>query len=338
VLATDKQFYVIGWDGHTENQFKQLHSVKIEANNSKFRFSDTWIAPVGYDVYGTIEKKMHLAEAVWKNYNQSSDKFRFWCDFAFQKDYGLVPLFAQITGSEILKPNRSTARLDFYSFTMDDKDALLDFGSESLRFDLNNPTLKTRLNDAGIKIWKVLLARRGPTFVREILMNPDTGETFTHSTFLEVKDSELSISYPFFVSNNFNWLVWPKAGQPVTWRGVQIQYPYAAEGNYFIPDLMPKLQQSGQSSFVYFKIYNVSPELKDPPIRFRLLDTHNAPTDIDQFGLMQEPRPLEQQGQELVWKIVSLPKVASGEYRFKVEIGDNSRKTIVSRGIEVHVQ
>jgi len=169
-------------------------------------------------------------------------------------------------------------------------------------------------------------------------MNPETGETHTHSAFLDVKDSGLTLSYPFFLSNNYNWIVWPKAGQTLSWRGAEIQYPYAAAGNYFIPDLMPNLVQNGESSFVYFKIYNVSPELKDPPIRFRLLDANNAHTDIDQFGLMQEPRSLEQQGQELVWKIVSLPKVASGEYRFKVEIGDNSRKTIVSRGIEVHVQ
>src|SRR5262249_13958733 len=115
-------------------------------------------------------------------------------------------------------------------------------------------------------------------------------------------------------------------------RGIDINYPYKTGDNlFFFPDLSPQIKKTDKGQIVYFKIYNILPESKNPPIRLELQNSDGKPAEIQQFGLLQRPNNLEHGGLELVWKLLALPDVPPGSYHLRVDISDTTRNTRVSR-------
>jgi hypothetical protein len=202
--------------------------------------------------------------------------------------------------------------------------------------DLQDEKVKQQLAKAGYKIWNLLWAKHGTVNVRWIMTNSLTGETVTHTERLEIPDSDLTLSKPFFPAVNFDWLVWPKLQASQSRRGYQIQYPYRIGADFFLPELTPKIKKE-RAPVCYFKIYNLLPESKNPPIAFALVDEKGQMAQISQFGLKQEPKFLEHGGMETFWKIVALPNVTPGSYRFRVDMTDTVRRKEVIRDVTLDV-
>jgi hypothetical protein len=115
---------------------------------------------------------------------------------------------------------------------------------------------------------------------------------------------------------------------------VTLRYPYRISTDYFFPDLAPAMKTSANQGVVYFRIYNILPESKNPVVKFQLMDARGGVVEIQDFHLIRKPTDLEHSGLELFWNVNSLPAVQPGSYRIKIGILDPVRKQVVVREVE----
>lgn len=337
-VSLDHVFYVVGWNDEEIRAISELCSVKLEtAGEKKLSVTEKWLAPKPFAEYTVPERKAHIAQAIYKDYNQPSAGQRFWADFYFDEDLSKIPCFAQISGSEILKGGKPEFALEFYGFALSDE-SVVDFFSVPMKLDLQNSKLKESLSKSGMKTWNVLFGNGAEFMIRFIVINSQTGETITQSRTVQMNQSELTMTYPFFPSSNFQWTVWPKPDEKQQRRGMKITYPYTAGPNLFFPDLSPSLGKDGKEHVVYFKIYNMLPESKNPSVALDLTDQAGKSSKIDQFALMQQPTYLEHGGMELFWRLLSVPNVPPGLYQLQVNVSDKIAGKEVLRTLPLEVK
>jgi VWFA-related protein len=338
ILNVDKKYVIIGFDGKTEREFKKAHDLKITAAGSDVPTSG-WVSPRPFANYTQVERRIHLSEAVYKNYDQPIGGEKFWADVVFEHGQPHIPVFAQLPGTGLIKKDIDNLALEFYSFLVNADGTIVDFAAIPVRMDLKNKQLRERLNQSGIKVWSQLLGNPGQATVRCVLVDSTFGDTITFTNPLEIQSAELTTSYPFFPATNLQWLVWPKPQDQQSKRGVQLRYPYEmGSEQMFFPDLTPSLKKDESGQVVYFKIYNKPAGAKNPPIKLQLQDQSGKSTEIDQFALMQNPKDIEQGGMELFWKLQAIPDVPPGTYQFKVNIKDMTKNKEVVRTIPMLVQ
>jgi hypothetical protein len=338
ILSADSKFMVIGFDGKTEKEYKKAHELKVTVAGRDIPVAG-WVAPHAYPQFKPMERQLHVSQATYKNYLAPTNGERFWADFTLQQGQAHVPVFAQLSGSELIKKDIPELALEFYSFLIDEQGTIVDFAAIPVRMDLKNKQLRDRLTDAGVKVWNQLLATQGPAKVRCVLIDSVFGDTTTYTSPMEIQSADLTTTYPFFPSTNMNWVIWPKPSDSQSKRGVQLQYPYSMGADQmFFPDLTPSLKKGESGQVVYFKIYNKPAGGKNPPIHLQLLDQSGKSTEIEQFALMQKPKDLEQGGMELFWKLQAIPDVPPGTYQFRVNIKDSAKNKDVVRTIPMLIQ
>jgi hypothetical protein len=339
ILTQDLKYYAIGFDGRNEKEFKKAHDLKLTAAGRDLPAASSWVAPKMFSQYSQLDRRFHVSEALYKNYEAPTIGENFWADFVYQQGTPRVPTFAQLNGTNLIKKDVNELILEFHSFVVDSEGSIIDFTTVPVRLDMKNKQLRERVEKAGLKIWGMLLAHQGTGNIRWILVDPQFGDTTTRTAPIEIKGAELTTSYPFFPSENFDWIIWPKPQDSQSKRGVVMQYPYSmGSEQMFFPDLTPTIQKAKAGQVVYFKIYNKSPQAKNPPIKLELLDQSGKAVEIEQFALLQKPRDLEQGGMELFWKLQALPDVPPGNYQFKVNIRDTSTNKEVIRIIPTLIQ
>ncbi|MCI0416788.1 hypothetical protein L0222_28810, partial [bacterium] len=338
ILSVDKKFLVIGFEGKTEKEFKKAHDLKVAVAGQNIPV-EGWVSPHSFPQFGALERQFHVSQAMYKNYQQPEASERFWADFTFQQGQARVPVFAQLSGTELIKKDIPELALEFYSFLMDEQGTIVDFAAIPVRMDLKNKQLRERLNESGVKVWSELLATQGRAKVRCVLVDSVFGDTITFTSPMEIQSADLTTTYPFFPATNLQWVVWPKPADNQSKRGVQLQYPYSmGTDQMFFPDLSPSLKKAESGQVVYFKIYNKPAGAKNPPIKLQLLDQTGKSTEIEQFALMQKPKDLEQGGMELFWKLQAIPDVPPGTYQFRVNIKDMAKNKEVVRTIPMLIQ
>jgi hypothetical protein len=338
ILEKDKKYLVIGFDARTEKEFRKAHDLKISIAGNDVPNAG-WVAPRPYSQYTLSERRLNLSEAVYKNYDPPKASERFWSDVVFQEGHPRVPVFAQLSGIELVKKDIDNLALEFYTFLLDANGTIVDFSTIPVRLDLKNKQLRERLNQSGVKVWGQLLGNPGPGTVRYVLVDSTFGDTITFTNQMEIQGADLTTSYPFFPATNLQWLVWPKPQDGQSKRGIRLQYPYSmGPDQLFFPDLAPSLKKAETGQVVYFKIYNKPQGSKNPPITLQLQDQNGKSTEIDQFALMQKPKDLEHGGMELFWKLQAIPDVPPGTYQFKVNIKDMAKNKEVVRTIPMLIQ
>ena len=338
ILNVDKKYWVIGFEGKTEREFKKAHDLKITSAGRDIP-TVGWVAPRPFANYTQVERRLHLSEAVYKNYDAPAGGEKFWSDVVFQQGQPRVPVFAQLPGTGLIKKDIDNLALEFYSFLVNADGAIVDFAAIPVRMDLKNKQLRERLNQSGVKVWSQLLGNPGSATVRCVLVDSTFGDTITFTNPIDIQSADLTTSYPFFPATNLQWLVWPKPQDGQSKRGVQLQYPYEmGSDQMFFPDLTPSLKKAESGQVIYFKIYNKPAGAKNPPIKLQLQDQSGKSTEIEQFALMQNPKDLEQGGMELFWKLQAIPDVPPGTYQFKVNIKDMTKNKEVVRTIPMLVQ
>ncbi len=338
ILNVDKKYWVIGFDGKTEREFKKAHDLKITSAGRDIP-TVGWVAPRPFANYTQVERRLHLSEAIYKNYDSPAGGEKFWSDVVFQQGQPRVPVFAQLPGTGLIKKDIDNLALEFYSFLVNADGVIVDFAAIPVRMDLKNKQLRERLSQSGVKVWSQLLGNPGPATVRCVLVDSTFGDTITFTNPIDIQNADLTTSYPFFPATNLQWLVWPKPQDGQSKRGVQLQYPYEmGSDQMFFPDLTPSLKKAESGQVIYFKIYNKPAGAKNPPITLQLQDQSGKSTEIEQFALMQNPKDLEQGGLELFWKLQAIPDVPPGTYQFKVNIKDMTKNKEVVRTIPMLVQ
>ena len=146
ILSVDSKFMIIGFDGKTEKEFKKAHDLKIAVAGRDIPVAG-WVAPHAYPQYKPIERQLHVSQAIYKNYLAPTNGERFWSDFTFQQGQARVPVFAQLSGTELIKKDIPELALEFYSFLIDEHGTIVDFAAIPVRMDLKNKQLRERLTD-----------------------------------------------------------------------------------------------------------------------------------------------------------------------------------------------
>lgn len=334
VLAAEQKFYVVQWQDTKRKDWKALTSLKISAGARKISAQEKWLVTRPPAEQTPEEKRMHLAESVYKDFRPAPPEYRFWVDFAYEEGKSKIPSFIQIPGNDLLKNGQESLKLEFYCYILRGDGTVLDAGSAPVELDLSNGNLRERISASGLKVWSLMLADEQPLTVRFIIINSGTGETITSSQYVGVKGAGLTMSNPFVPATDFNWIVWPKPQEEVTRRGVQIRYPYRVGSDLFFPDLAPVMKSGPNAGVIYFRLYNILPESKNPAVKFHLLDAKGQSVEIQDFHLMQKPKDLEHSGMELFWDLTSLPAVQPGPYRIKIGVMDPLRKQVVVREVQ----
>lgn len=337
ILGLDSKFYVIGFEGRREKQFRDLHSLKIESGQKVLNPSGSYVPPRSFDQYTPLEKRLHVSQAQYENFGAVVAGQKFWADFSFQQG-PRITTFSQLPGQAILKQDVDQFAMEAYGFFLDKAGNVIDFSAVPVRFDLKNKQLRERLNKAGLRVWSIVMGQKGPGTIRWVLVDSQFGDTTTWSLPVDFQDSQLTTTFPFIPSTNFDWVVWPKPQDSQTRRGVQLQYPYALGQDLFFPELNPDIRKDDKDKVIYFKIYNRLPESKNPPIHMFLVDSSGKQTEIQQFALMQKPKELEQGGMELFWKLVAMPDVPPGSYLLQVNIRDAINKKDVIREMPLEIK
>jgi hypothetical protein len=337
VLATDRNYYVIDWQPNLSS-LKHLNAVNLEVSGRKISSPLKWLAPKPYVEFTPLEKKIRLASAIYTDYGKDTGA-HFWTDFLLEDGVSKIVSFIQLDGAEILK-NRTAEDLDSYElvdFAVNQDESITDFSTNIVELDLKNKKLVERLTKSGIKAWSVLLGNQETSTVRSVVIHTQTGEVLSRSVPVNINDSELTMSYPFFPALNFDWIVWPKPDENHTRREISVGFPYKFEQDYFFPDLSPSLKKTDVGRVFYVKFYNMLPESKNPPISLFLVDQNGESIEIQQFGLMKKPNHVGHGGMELFWKLQAIPDVTPGTYNLKVNIRDTLSNKIVSREFPVQI-
>lgn len=333
ILAGEQQFYVVHWEDAKRKDWKALSSVKVSAGSQKITAPAKWLVPRHPSEQSPEEKRLHVAETVYKDFQETPADCRFWSDLVYDDTNSKVPAFVQLPGSFLQKYGQSVLKMEFYAYLLGLDGEIVDSASTQVELDLSKKELRDRITSSGLKMWNVLIGKPKPMAVRFVIINPDTEEAFTNTMFLDVKDAGLAMSNPFIPATDFNWVLWPKPQETFNRRGVELQYPYHMGANYFFPDLSPVLKASSKSGVVYFRLYNVLPESKNPAVKFQLTDEKGKSVEIQDFHLLQKPNTVEHSGMELFWALATLPQVQPGSYRIKIGILDPIRKQFVIREI-----
>jgi hypothetical protein len=329
---------VVGWNqSERQEGFYEVQPIELRASTGALEAPSRWLAPKALADYTVLEKRIRLSQAVYKNLG-TSDSYRFWSDIIFDDGFNRVSSFTQIPGESVLKHKSQKLELVFYGFIAEENGALLDFSTTPISLDLTNQKLIERLRKSGLKIWNVLFAAQQPVNVRTIVWNNLTGEVITHSSMLDFDRSQFFLTNPFFPTSNFDWIFWPAPDQPQSRRGKEILYPYQIGPDIFIPELRPRLQPSEKGKVIYFKMYNFTPGEKYPAVKLRVVADNGSSTEIEKFGLLQQPRLLQGGGLEVFWTIESLPQLATGKYRFQVDVTDPSQGKSVIRDVLTAVE
>jgi hypothetical protein len=328
VLNTDRFYYIAGWeDVATE---KALCSIHFSSHNRKIETTGKWLAPKNHTDYSVEEKRAKIAEAIFKDYKKADPSHQFWADFYFEGGLNKVPMFVQISGDYLLRTKSDSRKLEIYNFVIDADQSIVDLQSSVIELDLKNKKLRERIENAGLKVWHVLLGSTKPMEVRWVILDDQSGEIFTHSEVLDVKENQMTMSRPFMPSTDMRWVIWPKPDETISHRGVDIRYPYTSANGFFFPDLSPQINLVEKNRVVYFRLYNLLPESTNPPVHFHLMDSQGNSSEITQFQLLQKPGMLQHQGIELFWIVNAFPNVQPGTYRFRVDVQDPAGKGEIS--------
>lgn len=336
-LSSDQTYYVIEWVPNLA-ELKHLNAVRIEAPNNNLSSSEKWLARKQYPEYSPVEKETHIAVSMYTNYNSDGGKESFWNDFVFEDGISKIVSFVQMDGSQVLQHKAAkNATYELFGFSVDQDQSVVDFSSNTLELDLSNKNLAERLGKSGIKVWNVLLGDKNTESVRCVLVHSETGDTISRSVPMQISESDLTMSSPFFPALSFDWVLWPKPDQDQAKRGIPVHFPYRVDQNFFFPDLTPRVKKTEKDRVFYVKFYNILPESKNPPISIFLVDSAGKSIEISQFALMRKPNQLDHGGMELFWKLQALPDVAPGTYQLKVQIRDTIRNKVVERQVPIEI-
>lgn len=332
ILQSDQSFYAVGWDAQPQKDFHELQEIELKAKSERVDTPPRWLNPKSLADYTVLEKKMRLAQAVYKTFG-TPGSYRFWSDIILDDGFNRVATFTQVPGKQLLELKAQKLDLVFYGFTLDEEGTLLDYSTTPITLDLTNPKLIERLQKSGLKIWSVLFVAEKPVTVRTVVWNNVTGDTITHSGIVDFDLTQLLVTTPFFPSSNFDWILWPAPDQVQNRRGKEILYPYKVGVDLFAPELFPRLQPQEKGKVVYFKLYNFTRGEKYPAVRLKLIAENGNSTEIQKFSLLQQPRAIPRGGVEVFWTIDSIPGLNKGNYRFQVNVTDEAQGKSVIRDV-----
>jgi VWFA-related protein len=242
--------------------------------------------------------------------------------FAAESRSAQVPFIVEIPGGPLLAGDSGAeGRVQIFTYATGADGSLADYLTQEIALDL--PRVRASLVAGGIKFYGTLFLTPGDFTIRTLVQNGSTGIAAVTATPLHVGqvpgDAPLVLP-PFFRATSGRWMMVKAIPRPDA-PGQAAEYPFAIQGESFIPAALPTLE-TGTAAQVLVLTYNF-----DGGGRIEPLQVHPQIEDAD-----GKPRSVEVQivrrsdreragGRALVlsFKPDTLP---AGRYVLRVRVSD----------------
>jgi VWFA-related protein len=312
-------------------EFHEL-KVKVNAPTSKVVCRAGYYEPKPYKNLSAYEKTLASGDLLTGGGGPSQlNLHMITAPFAAGARVAQVPVILEIAGKPLLESGGAAAsQLQIYAYANDSSGTLTDYLTQELSLDLNK--LKPRLEAGGIKFYGTLFLPPGNYAVRVLAREALTGRAGLVASNLVVPampGGDPVVLPPFFqdAAGPNSWIMVkanPKLNNLVTG---EIEYPFAIQGDSFIPAARPMLQ-AGAPAQVAVMTFNLGALDKPEPLQLmtEVLGSDGKPRKVDVQVVRRSDK--ERDGARAFLVSFKPDGLEPGPYLLKVRASDRvSRRT-----------
>jgi VWFA-related protein len=303
--------------------------VKVKASGAKVVARAGYYEPKPYAALSSMERILEAGDAITGGPRQDSfSTVVLTAPFPSGGPLSQVPVILEIPGKPLLAGDTGKeTKIQIFAYATDTAGTLTDYLTQELSLDIAK--VRPNLEAGGIKFFGTLALPPGEYTVRTLVRNSSSGHSAVTTTSLhinEVPGVAAVVLPPFFREPAGRWIMVkanPRADSPTR----TAEYPFALEGESFIPSALPTLE-SGSTADVVVTTFNLGGGSKLEP-----LQVHSEITGPDGKTRPVEVQVVKRSDRErtggrallLSFKPEGLP---AGRYVLKVRVSDRvSRKS-----------
>jgi VWFA-related protein len=312
-------------------EFHEL-KVKVNAPTSKIVCRSGYYEPKLYKNLSPIEKALASGDLLTGGGGPSQlNLHMITAPFAAGAKVAQVPVVLEIAGKSLLESGGAvSSQLQIYAYASDSNGTLTDYLTQELSLDLNK--LKARLEAGGIKFYGTLFLPPGTYAVRVLAREALTGRSAVVSSNLlvpAVPGGEPVVLPPFFhdAAGPNSWIMVKANPKPNSLVAGELEYPFAIQGDSFIPAAKPVLQ-TGSPAQVAVMTFNLGAADKPEPLQLmtEVLGSDGKPRKVDVHVLRRSDK--ERDGARAFLVSFKPDGLEPGPYLLKVRASDRmSRRT-----------
>jgi VWFA-related protein len=303
--------------------------VKVKAPGAKVVARAGYYEPRPFAALSPMERMLGAGDALTGGPRQDSfPTVALAAPFPSGGPLSQVPVILEIPGKLLLAGDTGAqSRVQIYAYATDTSGTLTDYLTQELSLDLSK--VRASLESGGIKFYGTLSLPPGEYSVRTLVRNGTSGHSAVTATSVKVNEVPgvaAVVLPPFFREPPGKWLMVkapPRADSPTR----TAEYPFALEGESFVPAALPTLD-SGSAADVVVATYNFAGKDKLEPLQVSSEimgpDGKARPVDV-QIVKRSDSERSGGRALLLTFKPEGLP---AGRYILKVRVSDRvSRKS-----------
>jgi VWFA-related protein len=303
--------------------------VKVKSSGAKVVARAGYYEPRPYAALSPLERVLEAGDAITGG--SRSDSFptvALTAPFPSGGPISQVPVVIEIPGKPLLEGDASSqASLQVFAYATDANGTLTDYLTQQMSLDLAK--VKSQLESGGIKFYGTLSLPPGEYTVRTLVRNGNSGRSSVTATRLQVNQVPgvaAVVLPPFFREPAGRWIMVkapPRPDAPTR----AAEYPFALEGESYIPSAMPTID-SGATADVVVATYNFGGAEKPEPLQIYSEitgpDGKSRPVEVQVVKRSDK----ERSGGRAMLLSFKPEGLAAGHYVLKVRISDRvSRKS-----------
>jgi len=312
-------------------EFHEL-KVKVSAPTSKIVYRAGYYEPKPYKSLSAYEKQLASGDLLTGGGGPSQlGLHMITAPFAAGAKVAQVPVVLEIAGKSLLDSGgAATSQLEIYAYASDSNGTLTDYLTQKLELPLDK--LKARLETSGIKFYGTLFLSPGNYTVRVLARETLTGRAGLLSSNLvvpAVPGGDPLVLPPFFhdAAGPNSWIMVKANQRPNSLVTGEVEYPFAIQGDSFIPAAKPVLQ-AGAPAQVAVMTFNLGAADKPEPLQLmtEVLGSDGKPRKVDVQVVRRSDK--ERDGARAFLVSFKPDGLEPGPYLLKVRASDRlSRRT-----------
>jgi VWFA-related protein len=308
-----------------------FHELKVKVKNSgaKVVARAGYYEPRPYAALSPLERILDAGDAITGGPRQDSfSTVALTAPFPSGGPLSQVPVIIEIPGKPLLAGDTaSQSKIQIFAYASDAAGTLTDYLTQEVSLDLSK--VRSSLESGGIKFYGTLSLPPGEYTVRTLVRNGSSGHSAVTATSLhvnEVPGVAAVVLPPFFREPAGRWVM-VKAPARADSPTRTAEYPFAVEGESFIPSALPRLE-SGATADVVVATFNFGAAAKPEPLQVSSEitgpDGKTRPVEVQVVKRSDK----ERSGGRVLLLSFKPENLPAGRYVLKVRVSDRvSRKS-----------
>jgi VWFA-related protein len=303
--------------------------VKVKAPGAKVVARAGYYEPRPYAALSPMERMLDAGDALTGGPRQDSfPTVALAAPFPSGGPLSQVPVIIEIPGKPLLAGDTGAqSRIQIYAYATDTTGTLADYLTQEMSLDLSK--VRPNLESGGIKFYGTLSLPPGEYVVRTLVRNGTSGHSAVTATSVKVNEVPgvaAVVLPPFFREPAGKWIMVkaaPRADSPIK----TAEYPFALEGESFIPAALPTLDGTSTADVVV-ATYNFAGKDKLEPLQVssEITGPDGKTRPIEVQVVKRSDR--EHSGGRALLLTFKPEGLAAGHYVLKVRVSDRvSRKS-----------